>query len=181
MGQLIRLGLAVAALLLAACATTPDPVADAEVEPLTVARAQAEPARFRGTRIRWGGTIVAVSNEPEMTVLEVLSRPLDANAAPDPDALGAGRFRARVAGFLDPSEYSAGRWLTVVGVIGGTERGRVGEHPYAFPVVDVEHFRLWRTRDEISPPPYYYDPWWWDPWYYPWRRYPDGWHHPFWW
>ena len=173
--------MAAVTLLLGACATPLDPVRDAQVEPVAVAAVQAEPARFRHTRVRWGGTIVAVRNEPATTVIEVLSRPLKPSGAPALDMPGTGRFHARIPEFLDPSEYGEGRWLTVVGAVSGAEEGRVGEYPYVFPLVDVEHYRLWRSREEIDPPRYDYGPWWWDPWYHPWWHRPYWRHHPFWW
>ena len=164
--------------LLAGCATTPDPLRDAVVEPVTVDGVRAAPERYAGLRVRWGGSIVAVRNLADTTVVEVLSRPLKSSAAPKPDAFGTGRFRARVRGFLDPSDYAVDRWFTVVGEVSGAESGLVGEHAYLFPLVEVESHRLWRSREEIEPPPrpYFYDPWW-GPWYYPhpWRR------DPYWW
>ena len=71
----------------------------------------------------------------------------------------------------------AGRF-TVVGEVSGAESGFVGEHAYLFPVVEVESHRLWRSREEIEPPPrpYFYDPWW-GPWFYP----HPWWRHPYWW
>ena len=69
--------------------------------------------------------------------------------------------------------------MTVVGQVTGSEKGLVGDFSYVFPLVDVEVYRLWRTREEIEPPPRpsYYDPWWgpWGPWSRPW------WGHPYWW
>lgn len=176
MRRLVQIRFPALACLLVACTTTPDPVREAVVEPVTVAQVHDAPERFRHSRVRWGGTIVDVRNEPALTVVEVLSLPLDSAGAPEPDALGRGRFRARVPGFLDPSEYSAGRWLTVVGTVGGAEKGRVGDYPYTFPLVEVEHHRLWRSRAEIDPPRYYPDPWWY-PWPYPYR----WWRYPYWW
>ena len=165
--------------LVVGCATTPDPVRDAEVEPLAVAAVRGDPNAHGGARVRWGGSIVDVRNRADKTVVEVLSRPLKSTGAPEPDGLGQGRFRARVTGFLDPSDYSPGRWMTVVGQVAGSEKGQVGDFPYVFPLVDVEVYRLWRTREEIEPPPrpYYYDPWWgpWGPWSRPW------WGYPYWW
>jgi outer membrane lipoprotein len=161
------------------CATTPDPVLDAEVQPVTLEQVKADPDRYKGARVRWGGTLVGIGNRADTTVLEVLGRPLRYNGAPDPDAMGTGRFRASVAGFLDPSDFAAGRWVTLVGAVAGVESGRVGDYPYVFPVVAVEAQRLWRSRDEIAPQPephYYYRPWW-DPWY----RYPPWRYPPYWW
>jgi len=161
------------------CATTPDPVLDVEVQPVSLAQAKAEPDRYQGARVRWGGTIVGIENRAEVTVLEVLERPLRYNGAPDPDEEGRGRFRARMTGFLDPSDYAPERWVTLVGVIVGTESGQVGDYPYDFPVLALEAQRLWRTREEIFPQAQHnrYPRPWWDPWYpyRPWR-YP-----PYWW
>ncbi len=171
-----------AAAALTACATTPNPLRDAEVAALSVAQVRASPQSFDGTRVRWGGSIVGVENRSDSTVLEVLARTLKSSGAPQPDGPGQGRFRARVAGFLDPSDYAEGRWVTVVGEVKGSENGRVGEFRYIFPVVKADILQLWRSREEIEPPPrpYYYpwyDPWWgpWGPGYHPWRRYPYWW------
>lgn len=173
-----RLVVLLAAAGISACATTPDPIRDAEVTSLTLSEVREEPGRFDGTAVRWGGSIVGVDNRAESTVVEILSRPLKSSGTPKPDGAGEGRFRAKVRGFLDPSDYAEGRWMTVVGVVAGSEAGKVGEYRYRFPVVEVEDLRLWRSRDEIDPPPRYYypwyDPWWgpWGPWYHPWHRYP---------
>lgn len=173
-----------AVLMLSGCATTPDAVRDADVEAVSVEAVRQNPAQHIGSRVRWGGTIIAVENAADTTLVEIISRPLRSSGTPLPDAPGEGRFRARVPGFLDPSDYAAHRWMTVVGVVTGTESGKVGDFAYTFPVVAVEHHKLWRKRSEVTPsypaPHYYYSPWWWDPWYpgYPYR-YPYR--HPYWW
>jgi len=176
MRRLVGLLISTVAVTVLGCATTPDPVRDAEVSNLGVGQVRLSPEQFHGTRIRWGGDIVDIQNRPDVTVIEVLSRPLKAGGAPKTGSEGEGRFRAELPGFLDPSDYTSGRWITVVGTIYREEKGKIGDYPYTFPVVAVESHRLWRSRDEIEPPPpgpHYYDPWWWDPWYLhrPWPYY----------
>ncbi|MEN8174968.1 MAG: Slp family lipoprotein [Pseudomonadota bacterium] len=166
-----------------ACSTTPDPILDAQVDPVTVAQAGAAPEDVRGLRVRWGGSIVAVRNRADETFVEILARPLNWQQAPQADAEGEGRFVARVPGFLDPSDYTAQRWMTVVGALAGIREGKVGDYTYRYPVVVTEAHRLWRSREEMEPTDYYpyYDPWW-GPWYrHPWYGHPYHRRHPYWW
>lgn len=167
---------AVGAIWVGGCATTPDPLRDADVEPLSVEAVRKAPKEHIGKRVRWGGSIVAVDNRTDHTVIEVVARPLRESGAPLISAAGQGRFRALVPGFVDPTDYTSDRWLTVVGAVAGTEQGRVGDYAYAFPTVEVEFHKLWRRLSEVAPNAYPYHgyyPWWWDPWY---PRYP----YPYW-
>ncbi len=122
-------------------------------------RSSTDAESYSGQRVRWGGSIIAVRNLPDNTEVEVLSRPLDSDGEPRADADGAGRFIARVAGFVDPAEYAKDRLLTVVGLIDGVETRDVGEYPYRYPVIAVSSRYLW---PELEPDPYPYG----NPWYY---------------
>lgn len=158
---------ALALLALAGCASTvPEPIRDApEAAPLPD-EVRSEPDRFAGDRVRWGGTIVAVSNEASSTEIEIVARPLDARGRPEPVDRSQGRFLARFDGFLDPAVYAEGRELTVTGTIQGATERTIGDYPYTYPVVDVTGQYLWARRQPVSErPPYPYDPFWYDPWY----------------
>lgn len=159
--------LSVAALLLAACAATvPEPIRDVpETAPLPV-EVRSEPGRFEGARVRWGGTIIAVSNEAASTEIEIVARPLDARGRPEDVDRSLGRFLARVSGFLDPAVYAEGREFTVTGTVKGATERTIGDYAYSYPVVEVSGQYLWaRRRPESERPPYPYDPFWYDPWY----------------
>lgn len=167
--RLAPIALAIA-LCLGGCASgVPDAIRDASTTLVEVTQVQAQPNRHLGQRVRWGGTIIAVDNEPSATKIEVLARPLGGDSAPSQGAASQGRFIARVAGFLDPAEYPKDRALTVVGIITGVETRPVGDYPYAYPVVQTESYYLWPQQ----PPAGYYGapyPWpgpWYDPWYGP--------------
>lgn len=140
----------------------------------------AEPTSHVGTRVRWGGHIVDVKNGLTATDVELVGRRLDNSGRPKHEDESAGRFIARYPGFLDPAIYEPERELTVAGPLTEPEQGKVGEHPYLFPVVAVESHYLWPKREPVAPyaypyPPYpyypyypyygwrgpYYDPWWW--------------------
>jgi outer membrane lipoprotein len=165
-----------AATLLAGCASeVPRAIREAPADAVTVTQVRADPARYQGRVVRWGGTIIAVNNLPDSTTVEVLDRPLDWEGRPHAGEEGRGRFIARVTGFLDPAQYQKDRALTVAGPLVGTETRAVGDYPYAYPVVSVATRWLW---PEDPPPaawyPYGY-PGGYGPWFDPWG---PGWWGP---
>lgn len=162
-------------IVVAACASVPDELADAPprefVPGLDEARADAE--QLAGREVIWGGVIESVVNEAQASVIEIVQRPLDDSGAPDPEAVSAGRFLAVVDGFVDPTVYSRGDRVTVLGALDGVRRQEIGDYLYTYPVVRATRQYLWPEpppRRAEPPPPYWYDPFW-RPWYY---------HDPFW-
>ncbi len=165
-------GAVVLAVLGAACTTVPavirEPIAGPEP-----AQVRADPGRFVGQAVRWGGTVVAVENRPDETDVEIVSRPLQRNGRPVQTDATSGRFLAVFKGFLEPTVYERGREVTVVGAIAGSRDGLIGDYPYRFPVVRANALHLWEELPPYDPYPYW--PYW-DPFYYPWH-YP---YHPYW-
>jgi outer membrane lipoprotein len=155
------------ALCLAGCASqVPEDIRRAASPSLTIAQVQEAPAALQGRRVRWGGRIVATINLPTTTEIEVLSRPLSRDGRPRENTDGDGRFIARIAGFADPMEYAKDRELTVEGPVVGVQTRKVGDYPYAYPVVAAETRYLW--PEAPSPLAYPYPiPWGW-PGYGPW-------------
>jgi outer membrane lipoprotein len=127
------------------------------------------PDQYKGVTVRWGGVITNISNLKTYTQLEVVAKALDKSARPIVDDGSAGRFLVRVEGFLEPTEFTENREITVVGLISGSVKRPIGEFEYTYPVVDARTFYLWDERVE---PQYYYDPWFYDPWYWGYPRYP---------
>ncbi|AHF02930.1 membrane protein [Marichromatium purpuratum 984] len=165
LGAILALGLP---LWLAGCASgVPEAIRHATGVATTPAAAQQAPMAHLGERVRWGGTILAVHNHAEHTTIELLARALDSSGEPDPEAPGEGRFLAEFPGFVDPAGYPEERTLTVVGILLPPRTRAVGDYPYRYPVVAVEHSHLW---PEPVPAPRYpagvYAPY---PWYGPWR------------
>lgn len=158
--------------LLVACATQP-PAHNLANASLTLNAARAAPDAAIGKKIRWGGTIVSVVNQPQQTRLEIVSRPLRANGRPRESDTTDGRFLAIIDGFLDPVVYAKGRQITVQGVVTGVEAGSIGEYPYHFVVVSVTSHTLWKQQEPVDvryvPDPLYgwhpgywgYPPYWW--------------------
>lgn len=170
--------LPLAALLLAGCASMPQPL-EGDFDSVTWDAARAGEAN--GRAVRWGGAIIKTEPGREQTCFFVLARPLDRQARPKPDADSPGRFVACKSGFYDPEVFHKGRELTVTGTLDGSVQRKIGEFDYTYPKVDVNTVYLWSRRPVYAPPPPspwgpwgpwggYYDPFWspgWGPAWYP--------------
>ncbi len=132
-----------AALLLAACATTPPIDMTGAETGLTPAEAVANIERARGRRVAWGGAIVQTRNLKDITEIEVLSYPLDRSGRPQTDGDAGRRFLVVRQGYLESADYRNGRLLTAVGTVSETRSGLVGEAPYVYPVLQATDLYLW--------------------------------------
>lgn len=103
-----------------------------------------------GIPLRWGGTITHVRNKKDITVLEIVSRPLLRSGRPRHNDQTDGRFMAEISGFLDPEIVRAGRDISVIGTITRLENGQVGEAEYQYPVMSVFNYRFWKKASEID-------------------------------
>ncbi len=177
------LSLLIAGLLLTACASNVPQEISARTNTPSVAEVRSNPQQFTGSQVRWGGTIVSVTNRQQDSVVEIVARDLGRSGRPLEQDSSPGRFLAQVDGFLDPAIYAKGREMTVSGTLTGAEQGKIGEHAYNFPLVSVTSHYLWEKH--VEQPARYYDPFWYDPWYRPYYYDPFYWpyyrRHPYYW
>lgn len=158
------------ALTLAGCTSDiARPIREAPAVDITLAQALQNPEQQRAAAVRWGGVIVSVENQRDASLVEIVERSLDADGQPRNTDKSAGRFLARVQGFLDPAIFAPKRLVTVAGSLDGNNTRRIGEHPYTYPLVQVEHIYLWPIPPRNVQHYYYRSPYWYDPWY-PWGR-----------
>lgn len=176
-----RLILCITLVMLGGCSSIPENISTPVAGP-GVQAVRADPGKYTGARVRWGGTIGEISNLKDHTVVTVVARPLTSRGEPLADRRALGRFFAEVGRFLDPEEYKSGRRITVVGRLTGIRQSKIDQYVYDYPVVRVEHLYMWReyvSRDPYrygpyyGPYPYWYDPFWGHyhrhlhyPWYY---------------
>ena len=157
-------------LALAGCATDiPRPIQSAPAVNIPLALALKEPDPQRGAAVRWGGVIATVENRRDESWIEIVDQPLTKGGYPRESDKSIGRFLARVQGFVDPVVFAAQRRVTVTGTLDGVTERNIGEHPYRYPLVRVEHLYLWPPQPKATE--YYpipYDPWY--PWGYPHRH-----------
>ena len=151
--------LAVAAVLLGACASQPKPL-QGEFAEITPRDATANDST--GASVRWGGRIVRTEPQANRTCFEMISTKLSAFGRPywAADDTG-GRFIACRTGFYDPAVFEVNREVTFTGRIDGYESRQVGQYDYRFPRVAADVVYLWPIRERVDvvtrPAPW---PWW---------------------
>ncbi|WP_162549531.1 Slp/YeaY family lipoprotein [Halorhodospira halochloris] len=137
--------------LLAGCASpVPEQLRSAPDDAPTLTQVRDAPQEYQGKRVRWGGAIADVHNKPDYTEIEIVERPLGRHGRPQDRDETQGRFMFRVDGFLEPTTYSPGRYITVLGEVAGEREGRIDEHEYTYPVVEAEDYHLWAELSEPS-------------------------------
>lgn len=138
----------------------------------SVAQVRDKTDTYLSQKVRWGGVIHHTENKHNASWLTIIAFPLSDRGKPQDSDQSPGRFIAIVDEFLEPLVYSRDRKITVTGNLLRTETFKVGEFPYEYPVIQVDHHYLWPP--ELEPANYDYPPYWWyDPWYnpyYPWRH-----------
>ena len=138
--RLLAPGLAL--LLGAGCATGPFEIDDSAIAPIGPAHVLAE-SGHEGQRAVWGGRILNVTNLADHTEIEVVSLPLDGSDRPRLSAESGVRFLVVQSGFLEPTRFAPGRYLTVLGEIAGLDERLVGDYVYEQPLLRAEQIHLW--------------------------------------
>ena len=171
-------GLLLTSVLLTGCVSIPDSVKGRTAAPqqdlVQVLRA---PQHYVGREGRFGGKVVAVSNEQGTTRLEIAAMPLDSAARPVLGSPTIGRIFANIHGFVDPVNVS-NQMVTVVGKIGEPVKGKIGDADYTYVTLDVTGYQRWHAVQQVVGPPQPMGPWiWYGPGHYHHRGYwgPSGW------
>lgn len=133
--------------LLLGCAGTPNFDTTKVDKALTPQRVITEPSITLDKIALWGGTILDTHNLKESTQIEVLAYPLDSYHRPLLEQKPLGRFIVKHPGFLEPTTYSQGRLLSVVGSVSGSQSGKIGETSYSYPVIKAQQLHLWSQGD----------------------------------
>lgn len=138
--------LAIYVVLVTGCAS---PLPKGQVSDISIPELQAGKADT-GFAVRWGGSIVSVQNKSDVTVLEIVSRPLWKTGRPIQSDQSEGRFVAEIPGFVDPELLLDGSDISLVGTVQDVRSGLVGEATYQFPVMAVFQYKLWKPRKEFT-------------------------------
>lgn len=133
-------------LLLGGCVSTPSQL-QAPVSAPDIKQVRADAEANLNKSVRWGGIVAGVQNLDGQTRIELIAKPLLRNGEPDSRQVSQGRFVAVFDEFLDPSDYKKNSTLTVVGVVTGTELGKVGEAEYDFPRLQATAHQLWSSEN----------------------------------
>jgi outer membrane lipoprotein len=164
-------------ILISACSSMPTVLKNAPAVDVNLGEVLGNANRYRGTPVRWGGTIIEVENEADVTEIQVLYYPLDKSGRPRLDKKTQGRFIVQSPNFLDPAIYKKDSEITVTGNIKGEVERSIGKKMLALPLVEIGNIYLWPEedyRDVYYGPymgyyPYYYYPYSrFGYYYYPW-------------
>lgn len=117
---------------------------DRDIEFRSVA---ADPARYNGKSVVFGGTILNIDNLEGVTVMEVVQEGLNSQLKPVERNESAGRFLVKFDRFIDPAIFSIGKRITVAGVVTGTETRPLGKANYRYPVIEPKEHYLWEPSD----------------------------------
>lgn len=158
--------------LISGCASkVPKLISQEPVPDIRITDVMPRTEAFNGRNVRWGGSILTVTNRPGDTEIEILARRLNRSGRPVEGDETQGRFLARVSGFLDPAVYAQGRLLTVYGTVAGSLSKPIGEKPYTYVKVEAQTLYLWPPEPVYAYPAYpydYYPPYGYG--FYPYRR-----------
>lgn len=129
---------------------------------------QARTNQDTGKIVRWGGTIVAVKNKADHTLIEIVERPLTRFGTPKISTETGGRFFAKTPEFIDPENIKSKQSITVSGTLVDYTQAMIGDHDYLYPVVEINEYKIWpqnqarynRRYQRSFYEPYWYDPYW---------------------
>lgn len=146
-----------ASLVLSGCASYPSSIAiDQPEQQPQFTEVMASPQQYQGKTLVWGGKIIETRNSNQNTIIEVLQMPLWDSGRPRTDRdYAGGRIHAVVPWFVDPEIYASGRLISVRGAFRGTEPGKIGDHNYDFPILDVTGMELW-PKEQAQPQVIYF-------------------------
>ncbi len=108
-------------------------------------------------KVLWGGVVINAANTASASEIEILSYPLDYLQRPDVSQRSTGRFLLVVDDFVEPADFAAGRRVTALGSVQGTETGRIGESEYSYPVLKLDapaDLHRWSAQDYYNSRPY---------------------------
>lgn len=136
------------AAVLSACATPPFNL-DGVNRTITPEQAKANPAG-KGQTVVWGGMIIETKTFKDETQIEVLAYPLDDATEPQRSATPQTRILIKHQGFLEPAEFASGRFISALGEIQPTVKGKIGDSEYVYPVLRSKNLHLWPVDDSAS-------------------------------
>lgn len=130
-------------LLLSACASLPPAISQPPGYDLTYFEASQNIKKFHNAPVRWGGVIVDITNEPNRSLIQVLSYPLNSQGRPMLGQPYQGRFVISTADFLDPTVYRPDTMVTVAGTIAGEVERTIGKKTLHLPLLNIAVLHLW--------------------------------------
>ena len=105
-----------------------------------------------GERVIWGGVVIASTNTASGSEIQLLSYPLDYLQRPDQGFNSAGTVLVKTAEYLETTDFTPGRRVTVSGQYGGMASTQVGESTRQSPVLETQSggIHLWTASEYFN-------------------------------
>lgn len=147
------------ALIAAGCANVPEQIEVAnDTNLVSFESVLNSEGTSQGATARWGGEIITVENKKDYSEIEILHYPSNNYGKPHSTQNSKGRFKVRVAEFIDPLVFEKGRLITFLGEIGAPAEGLIGEQIYVYPVLVATGYHMWKDTEEYEVSGFYYSP-----------------------
>ena len=148
-------------LLLVSCASTPPDTLITHIpeNDISLSEVNANPDRYTGEFVRWGGRIIRVLNKmengEEILQLEVLSYPLGSQGKPEVTASAGTRFITKIYPPFKNNNFYRNRLVTVAGSIESFQDYALASgEVLRLPVINSTRHYTWRDYDDDR-----YEPW----------------------
>ena len=136
--------------ILIGCTASPDFDMKNVERSLTLKQVTDNPDKYKTKNIIWGGTILETRNLKNETQIKVLAYPLNTSHRPLTNKVSLGRFIILHTGYLEPTNYAAGKQLSVSGIISGTKSGMIDETKYTYVQIRAKKMFLWSDESETK-------------------------------
>lgn len=133
-------------LFLSACSSLPPKIENAPDGDPSLQQVRQSIDQYEGNEVRWGGTIVSVSNSDNVSRLQVLAYDLRGDGRPLIGSQATGRFIAESDGLLDPLVYTKNKEITISGFVSGSAETKIDEKHVRIPTVKLSTAHLWTPQ-----------------------------------
>ncbi|MCK5829075.1 MAG: Slp family lipoprotein [Methylococcales bacterium] len=143
-------------LFLSACSSLPSPMRNLPYTNIDFKEVKTNSASFQNKPFRWGGKIIAVTNEESSSQAQLLYYPLNRYGRLKTNKEAQGRFAITRTQLLDPAIYKEGTEVTVTGILTGEIKQKVGKKTLTLPLLKINHIHIWPKYQRIDDRFYYY-------------------------
>jgi len=163
--------------LLSGCSNIPKHISTAPAIDLKLNEVQESIENYSTQTVRWGGEIVNVENNNDVSIIQIVQYPLNHFGKPITTQKSDGRFLAKTTEFIDPIVYKEGTLLTFTGSLDGKATRKVDQKELSLPIINVSSMYKWQQYQSVQRDPFY-DPFYFNG-FYPYHGYYNRyWYHP---
>ncbi|RKZ86829.1 MAG: starvation-inducible protein [Gammaproteobacteria bacterium] len=132
--------------LLSACSNLPETISRVPENNHQLRNVVNDVDNFIGQQVRWGGEIIKVSRDNNLSILEIKQFPLNRYGFPLTNVHSQGKFIARSDQLFDQEVYQEGLLITFSGMITSEIKETVKRKDNYLPIITITDSNLWPYR-----------------------------------